>query len=105
MMHSHRSGLYFAEMARKLVALTDEDTVGNHAPLHFDLSTFDIYGAFAAGAELPGPAWLRQLVGDDWFMRVVRVDVAAISIMALLGLLSLVPGLEHVIDHDIDAGS
>ena len=28
------------------------DRVSGHSPLHFDLSTFDIYGAFAAGAEL-----------------------------------------------------
>jgi non-ribosomal peptide synthetase component F len=26
--------------------------VSGHSPLHFDLSTFDVYGAFAAGAEL-----------------------------------------------------
>lgn len=28
------------------------DRISGHPPLHFDLSTFDIYGTFAAGAEL-----------------------------------------------------
>ena len=30
----------------------DTDRVSGHPPLHFDLSTFDIYGTYAAGAEL-----------------------------------------------------
>ena len=33
-------------------AWTTTDRVSGHSPLHFDLSTFDIFGAFAAGAEL-----------------------------------------------------
>jgi non-ribosomal peptide synthetase component F len=28
------------------------DRVSSHSPLHFDLSTFDVFGTFAAGAEL-----------------------------------------------------
>jgi len=28
------------------------DRTSGHSPLHFDLSTFDIFGTFAAGAEL-----------------------------------------------------
>jgi acyl-coenzyme A synthetase/AMP-(fatty) acid ligase len=40
-MHTHRSGLSFAEWAAKTYALRAEDRLSNHAPLHFDLSTFD----------------------------------------------------------------
>ena len=29
------------------------------------------------GRETPGPRWIRRLVGDDYFRRVVNVDVAA----------------------------
>lgn len=47
------------EMARAFVdwgcgyfGLTSSDRLSQYTPLHFDLSTFDIFGAFAAGAEL-----------------------------------------------------
>ncbi len=49
---SHRAALTFVEWASAAVGLTAEDRLSQHAPLHFDLSTFDIYGAAAAGATL-----------------------------------------------------
>lgn len=49
-MHTHRSGLSFAEWAADTYALTAADRVSNHAPLHFDLSTFDFFATAQAGA-------------------------------------------------------
>jgi amino acid adenylation domain-containing protein len=56
-MHTHASALAFAEWAAATFALRSEDRVSNHAPFHFDLSTFDLYSsAIAAAAVYPVPA-------------------------------------------------
>jgi len=49
-MHTHRSGLSFAVWAAETYGLTADDRVSNHAPLHFDLSTFDFFAAAQVGA-------------------------------------------------------
>lgn len=49
---THASVLGFVDWATKYFGMTSEDRTSGHSPLHFDLSTFDIYGTFAVGAEL-----------------------------------------------------
>ena len=49
-MHTHRSGLTFAEWAVSTYNLQREDRLSNHAPFHFDLSTFDFFAGAVAGA-------------------------------------------------------
>jgi amino acid adenylation domain-containing protein len=49
---SHRNALAFIDWACDAFALTPNDRVANHAPFHFDLSVFDIYATFKAGATL-----------------------------------------------------
>ncbi len=49
-MHTHRSGLSFAEWAAHTYDLQAEDRLSNHAPLHFDLSTFDFFASSRVGA-------------------------------------------------------
>ena len=49
---THRMVVRFIEWAVDYFDMQPSDRVSSHPPLHFDLSTFDIYGAFAAGAEL-----------------------------------------------------
>lgn len=51
-MISHRNALTFIDWAHEAVALRPEDRLSNHAPLHFDLSIFDIFAAVKAGATL-----------------------------------------------------
>lgn len=51
-MISHRNALTFVDWACDAVALTPSDRVSNHAPLHFDLSIFDIFATIKAGATL-----------------------------------------------------
>lgn len=51
-MLSHRNCLAFVEWAVEEFAVTAEDRLSSHAPLHFDLSTFDLYAAAMAGAPV-----------------------------------------------------
>jgi amino acid adenylation domain-containing protein len=51
-MHTHGSALAFAEWAATTFALVPGDRVSNHAPFHFDLSTFDLFSSAAAGAAV-----------------------------------------------------
>jgi amino acid adenylation domain-containing protein len=49
---SHLNALTFVNMASTFFGLTDKDRFGSHAPLHFDLSVFDIYVAIKWGATI-----------------------------------------------------
>lgn len=49
-MHSHRSGLAYAKLSSDLYDIKPEDRVANHAPLHFDISTFGYFSAPLKGA-------------------------------------------------------
>lgn len=48
----HANVTAFVEWALEYFGARPGDRISCHPPLHFDLSGFDIYGAFAAGAEL-----------------------------------------------------
>jgi amino acid adenylation domain-containing protein len=55
-MISHLNALTFINWAFKAFGIIPEDRLSNHAPLHFDLSIFDIFVALKAGAAvLPVP--------------------------------------------------
>jgi amino acid adenylation domain-containing protein len=72
-MLSHRNCLAFVEWAVAEFAVSAEDRLSNHAPLHFDLSTFDLFAAAHAGASLVlippetsvFPGALRRAIGDS----------------------------------------
>jgi len=49
---SHRSSLTFVRWAHQRLELADSDVFSSHAPLHFDLSTLDLFGSAAAGATV-----------------------------------------------------
>ena len=49
---THRSVRRFLEWAWKYFGIVPSDRASQHSPLHFDLSTFDIFGTLGAGAEL-----------------------------------------------------
>jgi amino acid adenylation domain-containing protein len=69
---SHRNSLAFVEWAAAEVQLGPEDRLSNHAPFNFDLSVFDLYAAFLAGASVHivpqemayAPAQLAQFIRD-----------------------------------------
>ena len=47
---SHRNALTFVEWTIATFQIAPEDRLSGHAPLHFDLSVFDIYAALGTGA-------------------------------------------------------
>lgn len=51
-MITHANVNHFVEWGLRYFGITPADRLSGHPPLHFDLSVFDIFGAFAAGAEL-----------------------------------------------------
>ena len=48
----HSNVVHFVEWAVRHFNIEASDRISGHPPLHFDLSTFDIYGTVAAGAQL-----------------------------------------------------
>lgn len=51
-MLSHQNALTFVEWCAEMFAITSDDHLSNHAPLHFDLSVFDVYNSIKAGATV-----------------------------------------------------
>jgi amino acid adenylation domain-containing protein len=103
---THHNVSHFIEWATSYFGTKETDRISGHPPLHFDLSTFDIYGTFLAGAELhlvpPAasllPHKLAQLIRESqltqWF--------AVPSIFAYMAKFDAVehndfPALERVI--------
>jgi amino acid adenylation domain-containing protein len=52
-MITHANVLAFLDWAVAYFQIKAQDRTSGHSPLHFDLSTFDVFGTFAAGAQLP----------------------------------------------------
>jgi acyl-coenzyme A synthetase/AMP-(fatty) acid ligase len=51
-MISHRAAFTFVDWTHEYFAISEHDVVSNHAPLHFDLSIFDIFTTVKAGATV-----------------------------------------------------
>jgi non-ribosomal peptide synthetase component F len=51
-MITHSNVVHFLEWAIRYFDMKASDRISCHSPLPFDLSTFDVYGTFLAGAEL-----------------------------------------------------
>lgn len=93
-MHTHRSGLSFAEWAADCYGLVPEDIISNHAPMHFDLSTFDYFASHIAGATtviIPEaitkfPANMAKLIEDEGISVWYSVPFALIQILLRGGL-------------------
>ncbi|HKQ78947.1 MAG TPA: amino acid adenylation domain-containing protein [Blastocatellia bacterium] len=49
---THNNALRFIEWATRYFGTSAEDRISGHPPLHFDLSTFDVYATLGAGAQL-----------------------------------------------------
>jgi amino acid adenylation domain-containing protein len=65
---THSNVIAFVSWALQHFGIDHTDRFSGHTPFHFDLSTFDIFGTFAAGAELhlvpPGVAQLPPKLVD-----------------------------------------
>ncbi|MDH3704659.1 MAG: amino acid adenylation domain-containing protein [Acidimicrobiia bacterium] len=72
-MHTHRSALAYATRAAALYGLGPDDRLGFLTPIHFDMSTFELFAGPVAGActvvvpepYLRLPASLSQLIADQ----------------------------------------
>lgn len=70
---SHLNALTFVNMAAEVFSLNENDRFANHAPLYFDLSVFDIFGAVKSGATIvlvpenlsPFPAKLAEFIETE----------------------------------------
>jgi amino acid adenylation domain-containing protein len=87
-MLSHRNGTSFVNWGLETFQPTQHDRFSSHAPLHFDLSIFDLYVAFASGGTLvlvpedigKEPVKLAKFIAD------ARISIwySAPSILSLL---------------------
>ncbi len=85
---THRNALAFVEWAVATFALTPEDRIANFAPFHFDLSTFDLFAAAAAGAAVhpvpPRIAAFPAAVAQAWCRDRLTVWYATPSTLVLM---------------------
>jgi amino acid adenylation domain-containing protein len=88
-MHSHRSGLAYAKLSRALYGVESADILGNHSPLHFDISTMGYFTMPLAGGTtilVPEshklfPASLSQLMEKEKLSIWYSVPLALIQML------------------------
>ena len=88
-MHTHHSGLSFAQWAANEYGLHRQDRLSNHSPLHFDMSIFDFFaGAFAGATTVMIPeshtklaASYSQLLADEKITTLFTVPFALIQLL------------------------
>ncbi|MEV0261160.1 amino acid adenylation domain-containing protein [Streptomyces sp. NPDC050617] len=85
---SHRNALAFVTWAAAETGLRPADRLANHAPFNFDLSVFDLYAAFLAGASVhlvpPGMAYAPDLLTDLLESRRITVWYSVPSVLMLM---------------------
>jgi len=103
---THANVRHFVEWATAYFGIGPSDRISGHPPLHFDLSTFDIYGALSVGAELhlvpPELNLLAQRLAD--FIRRAELTQwfsvpSAMAFMAKFGVVAQddFPSLQRVL--------
>ena len=88
-MHTHHSGLSYAKLSAETFALFEKDKLGNHSPLHFDMSTFEYFSGPLKGActvLIPEeytrlPASLSKLIDDQELTVWYSVPFALIQLL------------------------
>lgn len=87
-MLSHRNALAFVLWAAETFAIRPADRLANHAPFHFDLSTFDLFAAaVGAAAVYPVPprfASFPAAIAKQWTEDNLTVWYATPSTLGLL---------------------
>ena len=93
-MHSHRSGLAYAEVAAATFEFQPNDLITNHAPLNFDLSTLELFAGAVAGSTVVVvpegharlPASFSQLLQDEAVTVINTVPFALVQLLHRGGL-------------------
>ncbi len=87
-MISHRNSLTFVAWAAACAGLGEQDRVCSPAPLHFDLSVFDIFAACAAGACMvvcpPGAAMFPVRLAGQMEKEQISVWYSVPSVLTML---------------------
>jgi amino acid adenylation domain-containing protein len=93
-MLSHRNALSFVEWAAACVEVNATDRLSSHAPLHFDLSIFDLFATAQAGATvvLVRPGASRFPIELVRFIERTRITVWY-SVPSVLSMVALRGGL------------
>jgi len=105
-MLSHENALAFVDWAADEFGVSAEDRLSSHAPLHFDLSVFDLFAAARAGAAvvlvpdglslfpLEQARWIRDTGISVWYsvpsiltLLVLRGKLAEVGLPALRTIL------------------
>jgi amino acid adenylation domain-containing protein len=94
LMHTHHSGLSYAQLSAALYGVSEHDRLSNHSPLHFDMSTFDYFSGPLRGATtviIPEaytklPASMSKLIQDERLTIWYSVTTALVQ-MVLRGVL------------------
>ena len=89
-MHTHRSALSWANVTAMVYDITHEDVISNYAPLHFDLSTLDLFGGARGGAtmvmipeeHMALPSSLASLLESERLTLFYTVPMALIQLSA-----------------------
>lgn len=85
---SHRGARAFVDWAVTELAITPDDRLSSHAPFSFDLSVFDLYAAFAAGAvtELIAAelAYAPRQLADFLYRREISIWYSVPSALLLM---------------------
>lgn len=88
-MHTHYSGLSYAKLSADLYGVTAKDVIGNHAPLHFDISTFGYFTSMLVGAttvivsdaHIKMPASLSKVMQEEKMTIWYSVPLALIQLL------------------------
>lgn len=101
---AHRNVVAFVRWAVAHFGTSADDRISGHPPLHFDLSTFDIFATFAAGAELhlvPPTAALNPRGMADWIRRSELTQwfsvPSAMAYLTRFGAVGDLPSLRRVL--------
>ena len=95
---THRSAVAFVRWAVRHFAIAPGERLSGHPPLHFDLSTFDIYGSIHARAELHlVPPQLN--VDPRGLARFIR-ERELVQWFSVPSVLTLLARFDAVADHD-----
>jgi amino acid adenylation domain-containing protein len=97
-MISHRNSLTFVAWAANCIGLTEQDRVCSPAPLHFDLSIFDVFAACRAAAcmvVLPEMTSTFPARLAEWMQRErISVWYSVPSVLTMLATYGNLPGFD-----------
>jgi amino acid adenylation domain-containing protein len=98
-MLSHQNALGFVEWAADEIGLVPEDRVSSHAPIHFDLSIFDVFSACCAGASL---VLVSEKVAKFPFEVVRFIERSQISVWySVPSILTMMVERGNIAEHDL----